>query len=626
MGEHRITNTPNELESQMFLRSLLNDLTALERMLEGTEFDTTSRIGAEQEMFLVDRTMRPAPVNVDVLAQGLDPRLTTEIGRFNLEANLTPREFRGACFRDLERELHEVVDAARRAARLSKAEILLAGILPTIRVDDLSIENLTPHPRYRELNRTVLALRQGEFHAHIKGLDELDLSHPNVMLEACCTSFQVHLQVPPADFARLYNWAQVITAPVLAAAVNSPILLGHRLWQETRIALFQHSVDERSAGRQRRDAPTRVSFGENWVNNSVLDIFQEEVARFRVIFSRVIDEDSLELLEAGRIPELAALKLHNGTVWRWNRPCYGVHDGRPHLRIEFRALPSGPTLADETANAAFLFGLLRSYAEEKSDPRPRISFDELRENFLTAARCGLKCQLSWLDGRSWPADVLIREELLPRARQGLDLADVDAADRDHYLGIIADRVERQQTGACWALKSLTHMQGRATREQRYQALTASMLRHQQTNTPVHQWPLAAIDEHRDASAVKVADIMSTDLFTVRPDDLIDLAANLMDWRHVRHVPVEDNDGQLLGILSHRDLLHQLAKDSKQRPPVAALMKRDPVTVTPETPAVEALRLLVDHKIGCLPVTNEHGALLGIVTASDFLRLAASVLS
>ena len=626
MGEHRITNTPSELESQMFLRSLLNDLTALERMLTGTPFDCTSRIGAEQEMFLVDRTMRPAPVNVDVLAHGLDSRLTTEIGRFNLEANLTPREFRGPCFRDLEQELHEVVDAARRAARLSKADVLLAGILPTIRVDDLAIDNLTPHPRYQELNRTVLALRHGEFHAHIKGLDELDLRHSNVMLEACCTSFQVHLQVAPQDFARVYNWAQLITAPVLAAAVNSPVLLGHRLWQETRIALFQHSVDERSAGRQRRDAPTRVSFGETWVNDSVLDIFQEEVARFRVIFTRLIDEDSLDELDAGRIPELAALKLHNGTVWRWNRPCYGVHQGQPHLRIEFRALPSGPSLVDETANAAFTFGLLRSLADEPQDPRRRISFDDLRENFHTAARCGLKSQLAWLDGRSWAADTLIREELLPRARQGLDLAGIDAADRDHYLGILADRVERQQTGACWVLQSLNQMHGRATREQRYQALAAAMLRHQQTNTPVHEWPLATIDEHRDAGSTTIADIMSTDLFTVRPDDLIDLAANLMDWRHIRHVPVEDNDGHLLGILSHRDLLHQLSRDSKQRPPVSALMKSAPITVTPGTPALDGLRLLVDHRIGCLPVVGEDGTLLGIVTASDFLRLAASVLS
>ena len=626
MGEHRITNTPSELESQMFLRSLLNDLTALERMLAGTSFDTTARIGAEQEMFLVDRTFRPAPVNVDVLAHGLDARLTTEIGRFNLEANLTPLDFKGRCFHQLERELHEVVDAARRAARLSNADILLAGILPTIRVDDLSIDNLTPHPRYQELNRTVLALRHGEFHAHIKGLDELDLAHPNVMLEACCTSFQVHLQVPPADFARLYNWAQVITAPVLAAAVNSPILLGHRLWQETRIALFQHSVDERSAARQRRDAPTRVSFGEDWVNDSVLDIFREEVARFRVIFTRVIDEDSLDLLDRGEIPSLAALKLHNGTVWRWNRPCYGVHAGRPHLRIEFRAFPSGPTLADETANAAFAFGLVRSFAEEKTEVRRRISFDELRQNFLTAARSGLQCQLHWLDGRTWPAGVLIREELLPRARHGLDLAGVDPADRDHYLGIIHDRVERDQTGSTWALRSLAQMHGRATREQRYQALAAAMIRHQQTNTPVHQWPLASIEEQRDAHAVKIADIMSTDLFTVRPDDLIDLAANLMDWRHVRHVPVENNEGQLLGILSHRDLLHQLCTDPKQRPAVSTLMKTKVITVTPDTPALDGLRLLVDHRIGCLPVTNEHGALLGIVTASDFLRLAASVLS
>lgn len=630
MGEHSISTGPKEQDKQQFVRALLNDLTALERMLVGgASFDTQARIGAEQEMFLVDRTLRPAPVNIDVLAQGIDRRLTTEMGQFNLEANLTPRDFGGKCFSELERELHEVVDAARRAARASKAEVVLAGILPTIRPEDLSIDYLTPHRRYQELNRTVLALRHGEFKVHIKGLDELDLTHPNVMLEACCSSFQVHLQVAPADFARLYNWAQVITAPVLAMAVNSPVLLGHRLWHETRIALFQHSVDERSSARQRRDAPTRVSFGEDWVNDSVLDIFREEVARFRVIVTRELEEDSLARLERGEIPELAALRLHNGTVWRWNRPCYGVRDGRPHLRIEFRALPAGPTLADETANAAFAFGLLHSLANDGGrigDPRGLIAFDDLRENFLGAARLGLKSQITWIDGRCWPAADLIRSELLPRARQGLDAAGIDVADRDHYLGLIGERAANGQTGACWMLRSLTQMHGRATREQRAQALTAAMLRHQHANRPVHEWPPAAIEEARDAQAVRIADIMSTDLFTVRPDDLIDLAANLMDWRHVRHVPVEDNEGHLLGILSHRDLLRHLTNPPAERPTVAELMKRDVVTVHPETPALEALRLLVDHRIGCLPVTDSQGTLLGIVTASDFLRLAASVLS
>ncbi|MFN7948027.1 MAG: glutamate-cysteine ligase family protein [Blastocatellia bacterium] len=631
MGEHNISTEHDEQQQQAFMKALLTDLTALEQMLETGRIESgVRRIGAEQEMFLVDRTMRPAPLVVEVLRRTGDLRLTTEIGKFNLEANLSPLLFEDRCLRELEQEITEVVTLARKLARDCGADVLLTGILPTLRQSDLTLANLVPSPRYEEMNRVVRRLRGDTFNVYIKGLDELRMTHDNVLLEACCTSFQIHLQVGPQEFARLYNLAQAITAPVLAVAANSPLLLGHRLWHETRIALFQHSVDERSSARQLRGHPTRVSFGEGWIKDSVMEVFREEIARFRVILTRKIDEDSLAVLARGEVPRLDALRLHNGTVWRWNRPCYGVSDGLAHLRIEMRALPAGPSIPDEMANAAFFFGLMAALPEEYGDVSQLMPFDDARDNFLFAARQGLKAQFTWTGGRSIPASTLILDHLLPLAHEGLKQAGIDSEDRDRYLNIIEERVRRDQTGSLWMLRSLAAMDGRGTREQRHRALTASMLEQQQSGFPVHTWLPAELAEDQEwgQSFRTVGQFMSTDLFTVRPDDLVDLAACMMDWKHVRHVPVEDDEGRLAGIVSHRDLLHLLAQGLAchgTRPvSVKEIMTRDPITVLPETPTVEAIRLMRQHNIGCLPVTSE-GRLVGILTAYDFLAISAELI-
>ena len=359
MGEHDVSAEHNEHETKVFMKALLSDLAALEKLIEGGRIESgVRRIGAEQEMFLVDSAMRPHPIAPELLATVTDSRLTTEIGKFNLEANLSPQFFTDRCLHDMEQEALAVVGLAQWAAQKLNGDVLLTGILPTLRQTDLTLDSLSPGVRYHELNRVIQKLRGGSGTIYIKGLDELSLTHDNVMLEACCTSFQVHYQVSAAEFAALHNLAQVITAPLLAVAANSPLLLGHRLWHETRIPLFQHSVDERSQLRQHRGHPPRVSFGDAWVRDSVLEIFREEVARFRVVLTKKIEEDSLATLARGELPQLAALRLHNGTIWRWNRPCYGVNDGIAHLRIENRVLPAGPSILDEIANAAFFFGLM----------------------------------------------------------------------------------------------------------------------------------------------------------------------------------------------------------------------------------------------------------------------------
>jgi CBS domain-containing protein/gamma-glutamylcysteine synthetase len=632
MGEQITKPRESKHALKTFMKSVLNDVHALDYMLEhGLVESGVHRIGAEQEIFLVDKYLRPAPIAVEVLARACDSRLTTEIARFNLEANLTPVELGRDCFRQIEDELNDVVRITAESARSLGAEILLTGILPTLQPSDLTLENLTPNPRYDELNRVVTKMRGGEFSIHIKGLDEIHITHSNIMMESCNTSFQVHLQVGPEEFASHYNVAQAIAGPVLAAAVNSPLLFGNRLWQETRLALFQHSTDGRSRVSQERSCPTRVGFGERWLDNSVLELFREQIARFRTILICECPEDSLAVLSNGGIPQLSALKLHNGTVWPWNRGCYGVTNGRAHLRIENRALPSGPTTLDEIANAAFFIGLMVALPREYGDIRNHMTFENAKSNFFAAARHGLQVQLTWIDGKTYGASDLLLEHLLPLARAGLGHKNIESEDIDRYLGVVEERVRCGQTGAQWMLGSLRSMEGEATRDIRLRKLTATMIENQNTGEPVHKWPLIQGNtglEDWKRSFQTVGQFMSTDLFTVRQDDLVDLAASLMQWKHIRHVPVEDDEGHLVGLVSHRNLLRLFTSDllpSEVRDlTVSAVMKSEPISVAPSTPTLEAIEIMRRHRVGCLPVVSD-GHLIGIVTAHDFLAVSAQLI-
>jgi CBS domain-containing protein len=651
MGEHRVLREHDQVHLQAFMKALLADLQALEYMLDENMFESgVQRIGAEQEFFLVDRSMRPAPVALEVLARAADPRLTTEIAKFNLEANLTPRVFSGRCFKEMELELKELLDRAGAAASQVGASVLLTGILPTLRRSDLTLPNLTPIPRYSEINESLTRQKGGSFQVHVKGLDELQISHDNVLLEGCNTSFQVHLQVAPSEFARLYNIAQAITAPLLAAATNSPLLFGYRLWQETRIALFQHAVDGRSGALQVRAQPTRVSFGERWVDHSVLEILRDDLTRYRVILESDPDEGPMEVLKRGEVPALGALRLHNGTVWRWNRPCFGVTSGvtsalaagatsaatcgavpaiigsRPHLRIENRALPSGPTVIDEMANAAMFLGLMTSLGEEYGVISRKMDFEDAKNNFCAAARYGLQTQFAWIGGHRLTAADLILNHLLPLAHQGLKAAGVDSNDADRYLGVIDERVRSGQTGSQWALRSLAAMADEATEDMRLTALTKAMLKGFQEDTPAHTWPKAELSDSDDwrGNYRTVGQFMTTDLFTLRADDIIDLAARVMAWRHIRHIPVEDDEGGLVGLITYRDLLSYMARgglgDHVKPVSVREIMKTNPVSVSPDTPTLEAIALMRLHKVGCIPVVD-GSKLVGIVTATDFLNPA-----
>lgn len=627
MGEHSIQDQLDDIEMRSFVKALLEDVRALEAMLDGGRIESgIRRIGAEQEIFLVDEKCRPAGTALEILERLDDPSYTTELGRFNLELNLAPHELGGECLSLMHTELDEGLAKLRTAAAASDTRLAMCGILPTLERRHLGLDWMTPNPRYRQLNDTMCALRGGEFKTMIKGVDELQTTHDNVMLEACNTSFQVHFQVGPEEFAHLYNLAQAVTAPVLAAAVNSPVLLQHRLWQETRVALFQQSLDTRSAGITGRGGRQRVNFGERWVEKSVLEIFRDDIARFRALIAVDTGESPLQVLENGGIPKLRALCLHNGTVYRWNRPCYGVAGDTAHLRIENRVLPAGPTVLDEVANAAFFFGLMCGLDQEHGDITRAMDFDDARANFVAAARYGLDARFRWIDGKNVAADELILDPLLDFARAGLKHRGLLQTDIDRYLGVVEDRVRAGRTGAQWAFDSLAEMGDKGAADERYRALTRSMIDYQESGEPIHTWKPATLAPERDRDSYRtVEQFMTTDLFTVHAEDVVDLAASMMEWEHIRHVPVEDRDGRLVGLVSHRALMRILARgDGRESVAVRDIMKADPMAISPDTSSIEAIELMRKHKVGCLPVVRD-GVLVGIVTEHDFIRMAAGLL-
>src|SRR5437762_8008097 len=396
-----------------FMRAVLNDLRALDKMVAENAFEKgVSRIGAEQEMFLVDSAYHPAPGALKILETIHDPHFTTELGLFQIEANADPQPFAGHGIRELEAQLTALFVKAREAAQPLGMQAVLTGILPTILKSDLGLHHMVPNPRYMTLNRAMNEARGEAFDFSIKGIDDLVVKHDSVMVEACNASFQVHLQLAqPERFPHFYNLSQFLLAPVLAVGVNSPVLFGRRLWAETRIALFEQACDIRTPGHHLRDSIPRVSFGSQWLKGTVADIFRENVVRFRALVGTEIDEHASAAFAKGRIPELKALRLHNGTIYRWNRPCYGISEnGKPHLRVELRVLPSGPTIADEVANGAFWLGLMMELSATIDDLPARIEFDDARVNLYAAAREGLGAHVTWFDGKQMLAQPLIRSE------------------------------------------------------------------------------------------------------------------------------------------------------------------------------------------------------------------------
>jgi CBS domain-containing protein len=622
MGEHDVNSLLDDASTRAQQHMILEDISALGHLLAEGQVESGVRcIGAEQEIFLIDAAGRPAPVAMEVLARANDPRLTTEIARFNIEANLTPRLFTGACLRELQVELEELLDKVKEAAAPLGASPLLCGILPTLVESDLKPENMTPNPRYHALSERLSHLRSEPFRIQLQGQDSLEFDHQGILAEGCNTSFQLHYQVDPERFALAYNFAQLLTGPLLAAAVNSPLLFGQRLWSETRIGLFQQAVDTRSVVLRKRAMPTRVSFGERWVERSVLEIFREDIERHRVILTRAEElAPSMQMLAEGKIPKLSALRLHNGTVYRWNRPCLGWNDECLHLRIEARAFPSGPSLTDELANAALFFGALHGALNELGDITTMLPFARVKEGFFAAARSGLEAKLPWIDGELHSAKTLLLKHILPMAYRGLHGAGINFHDAEYYLGIISERVHCGTTGASWTLSAWESLKSKDP-DQKARSLVSQIRELQRRDIPVHAWPK---EVPLASMGVMVSEIMSTDLFTVSSLDAIEIALAMLRWKNIRHLPVEDDQGHLVGMLTEGTLLRAVARKVSPTEPISLIMEPIRATLRPSDPLQVAMRLARERGVSALSVVAD-GCLIGLVTERDLLRAAERLL-
>lgn len=475
-----------------FAARLEENLQALALLLARPDFGIgPTTLGAELELSVVDASGRPLPVNRAVLAAAVDPRVALEIDRFNLEVNARPVPSAGRPFTALGAELADAVAAIARAAEPHGGRPIAVGILPTLVASDLQPGMLTDSHRYRALSAAIRRLRHAPFRIHIDGEDPLDVQCDDVTFEGANTSLQMHLRVAPAAFAATFNAAQIATAPVLAAAGNSPLLLGHRLWEETRVALFRQAVDERVAATEEDWRPARVTFGHGWVRRGAFELFAESVALHQPLLPPVSAEDPLECVHAGGTPGLDELRLHHGTVWRWNRAVYDPAAGG-HLRIEMRALPAGPSVPDMAANAAFLIGLTLALAPDADRLASALTFGQARRNFYLAARHGLDAELLWPSLRP-PSPRPVRaadlvRELLPVAGEALVRAGVEPAEATTLLDLIAARVAERRTGARWQRETFDRLTRDLPRAEALRELVVRYLEHAGSGRPVHEWP------------------------------------------------------------------------------------------------------------------------------------------
>ncbi|MEP1033045.1 CBS domain-containing protein [Ekhidna sp.] len=615
MGDLLVKSASEDLMKTQFIRHLLNDVKCLELMLERNLIESgISRIGAEQEFCLISKNWRPEKNADEILKAINDPHFTNELARFNLEINLDPVELGPDSLDQMERQLRALLKKAEIHASERDTQILLTGILPTISKTELSLEYMTPKPRYWSLNEMVKGIRGADFQLHIKGVDELFITHDSVLMEACNTSFQLHLQVDPNDFVSSYNWAQAISGPVLGICANSPLLLGRELWSETRIALFQQSIDTRHSTYALKDQISRVSFGEDWEYGTAADIYKNDIAQHKIILSKSIKRDSLEDLENGKIPKLEALNTHNGTIYRWNRACYGATDTAAHLRIENRYIPSGPTILDQMANFAFWIGLMKGRSPLYSDITNHMDFQDVKANFIKAARTGKQSVLKWKD-RFVSVKDLITRELLPLAYEGLAKSNVDSETATRLLEVI-DQRSIKQTGAQWSISNYRRLKRITRKDDALLALTKNMYENQQKDLPIHEWPDVPDVSNTHEHAYQVGHIMSTKLFTVKTDDIAALATQLMQWKNIHHIPVECDNGKICGILTWTHMQRFQEKtpydDSLT---VGDIMKEDVILAHSEMQIPEAIKIMKQNEIGCLPVVhNQH--LIGIVTIKD----------
>ncbi|MDQ1628075.1 MAG: hypothetical protein QOI54_1819 [Actinomycetota bacterium] len=487
-----------EVESRQFTREdrqryrekVRRSLDVFARMLAESRFDAERRsMGLEIELNLTDDAGDPAMNNAKILELMADPDFQTELAQFNIEINVAPQRLAGTVFGDLEEAVRASLNHADDVARQTDTNVVMTGILPTLRPEHLTEHTLSANPRYKLINEQVFAARGEDLQIAIDGVERLSTYADTIAPEAACTSVQLHLQVNPETFAAHWNASQAIAGIQLALGANAPFFFGKELWCETRIALFEQATDTRPEELKAQGVRPRVWFGERWIT-SIFDLFEENVRYFPSLLPITDEEEPAEVLERGDVPELGELRLHNGTIYRWNRPIYDVVRGRPHLRVENRCLPAGPTVVDVLANAAFYYGLVKVLAEADRPLWSQMSFSAAEENFHNGARHGIDARVYWPGLGEVPATELVLRRLLPLAQQGLDEWGIEAADRDRLLGVIEGRCLAGRNGAQWQAATFHALYDDQDRLQALREMMRRYVDHMHSNAPVHTWPTA----------------------------------------------------------------------------------------------------------------------------------------
>ncbi|MCU0264788.1 MAG: glutamate-cysteine ligase family protein [Actinomycetia bacterium] len=488
MGEDVAGRVFTREDRQKYREKVHRCLDVFARMLAESRFDFEQPMtGMEVELNLVDDDGQPSLRNAEVLQRIDDPAFVAELAQFNLEINVRPRSLIADGAVGLEGDLRAQLNSANAQARQTGAGFMMIGILPTLMPEHLTSESLSANPRYALLDEQMLLARGEDLHIEIEGVESLETYADSIAPEAACTSVQFHLQVSPDEFAAHWNAAQCLAGVQVALGANSPYFCGRELWRETRIALFTQATDTRPAELKAQGVRPRVWFGERWIT-SVFDLFEENLRYFPALLPILDREDPVAVHDAGGTPHLQELRLHNGTVWRWNRPVYDVVEGRPHLRVENRVLPSGPSVVDVMANGALYYGALRVLAAQDRPVWTQMSFHTAEDNFTEAAVKGIHATQYWPGYGEVPVAELVLRRILPLAHQGLREWGVDDAVRERLLGVIEGRCITERNGAAWQVATVHRLEEQGMdRLSALAEMTRRYVEHMHANEPVHTW-------------------------------------------------------------------------------------------------------------------------------------------
>ena len=618
MGDFNVKGIRSEADRTRFYHSIQQDLKAFDFMLKNGLIEAKSdTIGAEQEICIVSKYGQPKPAALEILGKITDERFTNELALYNLEVNLSPQPLEGKSFSKVAEELRYCIALGKEKAARENAELFLTGILPSLNFRHLMFDFMTPEERYKILSEELLKLRGDKFEIFLQGVDDFHTELDSVLFEACNTSFQLHLQIDPAEFALMHNWSQMISGPVLSICTNSPLLFGKELWAENRIALFKQSLDTRNRRNHSRVKLPRVYFGNGWCQGSAVELWKKDAIRFPTLLQGFGDPDPFESLEAGIMPKLKSIRLHNGTTYTWNRLCYGIANNSAHIRIECRYLPSGPSMRDEIANFAFWIGLMKGLPDAMRNFTEEVDFRTAKENFMRAARNGIHSVFNWF-GKNYSAKQLVLEVLLPMARRGLEKMGVDAGDIDHNLEIIEARTRKEQTGSEWQIRNFRQLTTKYKPALANRLLVQQSIFYQEQNRPVHEWEnldsksVHQLPKHLEVKTHLVEDIMHREIFTVRENVSVDFVKAILEWKGFHHLPVEDGNGDLVGLIK-RSMLVDVESPSELL--ARDVMMKNIVKIGPGQTIIDAKALMDSKDISYLSIV-ENGKLVGILTQSD----------